>query len=573
MTDKLAHSPGGPEESDSLVRILLLSAGAILFLSFGNTEMAGSDLWWHLAAGRELFQTGSLWMVDDWSFTAPGGDWLNHEWLSDIVFYTWAKIFGLTSLVYWKWLVVVFTFLLLQQVLRRQTGNELSALLGAGIAIALAAPFIDMRPHIYSLLNFSLLLMLALERQPRNWVLGILFLVWVNLHGGFFFGLMALGILIFPWRNFSIDNVKLALVTGLFCVAACVINPSGFKTFLYPLSFAFDSSSPYREVTEWHSPFREGGIRAPLFFTFMWFPLAGLLYAVPAVRSRVAVPWEGLFLTALTLAMALTSRRFIPLFGMSLAVMLTPLFSLLLGQVRARVLLLTLAVLALVVACFRVMPYSLKAAPSFHYLTAEYTYPEDMVDFIERNSITGNVYALYNWGGYLHWRTDGALKVFIDGRADTVYDGETYYHYGTVLSSREGWIDALEQTEADYILWPHARGHGQLKRRELEATGRWQVIYRDAVSWLAVRNSLPLAAPLQNPEDSPARKLTLAMEAAREGQDAVVLERVREVRRELPWQRTACQVEVRTLMKMGDRKGAAEVLSECLRYFPTRFLP
>ena len=84
---------------------ILLLAGAALYLSLGYTEMAGSDLWWHIAAGRELFQTGTPWMVDDWSYTAHGGDWLNHEWLADIVFFAWVDGFGLTTLVYWKWLV------------------------------------------------------------------------------------------------------------------------------------------------------------------------------------------------------------------------------------------------------------------------------------------------------------------------------------------------------------------------------------------------------------------------------------------------------------------------------------
>ena len=81
---------------------LLSLAGALLYLSFGYTEMAGSDLWWHIAAGRELLQTGNLWMVDDWSWSAHGGDWLNHEWLADLVYYGWTMLWGIESLVYWK---------------------------------------------------------------------------------------------------------------------------------------------------------------------------------------------------------------------------------------------------------------------------------------------------------------------------------------------------------------------------------------------------------------------------------------------------------------------------------------
>ena len=58
-------------------RAVWLLAGSVLYLSFGFTEMMGSDMWWHLAAGRELVQTGTLWMVDAWSFTSHGEDWLS----------------------------------------------------------------------------------------------------------------------------------------------------------------------------------------------------------------------------------------------------------------------------------------------------------------------------------------------------------------------------------------------------------------------------------------------------------------------------------------------------------------
>jgi hypothetical protein len=98
-------------------------AGALICLSFGFTEMMGSDLWWHLAAGREIIQTGTLWLVDDWSFTELGSPWHNHEWLADLLFYGWASLLGVPSLVYWKWLLIIASFGLLQHVLTRVSGS------------------------------------------------------------------------------------------------------------------------------------------------------------------------------------------------------------------------------------------------------------------------------------------------------------------------------------------------------------------------------------------------------------------------------------------------------------------
>ena len=343
--------------------LLVLLAAGVLFLSYGYTEMAGSDMWWHIAAGRELVQTGNLWMVDDWSFTAHGVDWLNHEWLADLIYYGWVSAWGVQSLVYWKWLVIILTFTTLLLALTRSSGSPLAALVCTGLALANAAPFLDVRPHLYSLLGFSLLLLLCLQREARTWLLALLFVFWVNLHGGVFFGLMALGILLFPWRQPSVAGLRGAAKVGAICLLASMLNPSGFEVFLYPLSYAFDEASPFRQIGEWLSPFKSGGIPSPLFLYLMWLPLLALVYLVPAVRRRLDVPWEGVALTVLTLAMALTSRRFIPLFGISLAVMLAPLLGLCLQKSRLEKFSPLLAGAALVYALYRLLALSGAVGP------------------------------------------------------------------------------------------------------------------------------------------------------------------------------------------------------------------
>ena len=555
-----------------VANLLLLVAAGLLFLSFGYTEMAGSDMWWHIAAGRELVQTGTLWMVDDWSFTAHGRDWLNHEWLSDLLYYGWVSAWGVQSLVYWKWLVIVATFVMLMVALARAGGSPLAALVCAGFAIANAAPFLDVRPHLYSLLGFSLLLLLRLRRDAPAWLMALVFIVWVNLHGGFFFGLMALGILLFPWREPTVAGVRSALLVGAICLLASALNPSGLKVFLYPLTYAFNEASPFRGIGEWLSPLKPGGITSPLFFYLMWLPGLGLAYFVPAVRRVVDVPWEGIALTALTLAMALTSRRFIPLFGMSLALMLCPLLALGLHKLRLERASGALALLVLVYALLRWLPYPIQSAPAFHYLTAEYSYPVDMLDFIEANGIAGNVYALWNWGGYIHWRTDGRLKVYVDGRADTIYDGDTYRRYLTVLGSAPGWIDLVADSGAEYMLWPHSRGKGQAKLRELLATGRWQPVYSDAVSWLLARTEAVPAAALQPSPPGPWRDLSIATNSHWARDSAKAIRHAQAVRAVMPWHKDACQLLVDIYRGRGEQVEAEQILADCRSYFPSAFL-
>jgi len=556
----------------NISNLLLLVAAGLLFLSFGYTEMAGSDMWWHIAAGRELLQTQTLWMVDDWSFSAHGQAWHNHEWLADIIYYIWVSAWGVESLVYWKWLVVIATFMTLLAVLARETGNPLVALVCAGFAIANAAPFIDVRPHLYSLLCFCLLLWLALGRRPKTWSLGLLFVIWVNLHGGFFFGLMALAILLFPWRNLTMGTVRGAAGIALVCVLACVLNPSGVKAFGYPLAYAFDNSSPYRQLAEWLSPFKAGGITSQLFFQLMWLPLLGIAYALPGIRKHTGIPWEGIALTLLTLAMAVTSRRFVPLYGICLALMIAPLLSLALNALRVGKISLLLAILALVYAGWRMLPYPLSRFPAFHYLTAEYLYPVDLLDYAEANNISGNVYALYNWGGYIHWRTDGRLKVFIDGRADTIYSDETYLEYTQVLDSAPGWIEKLEQSGADYVMWPYLRGHGQQKLKELLDTGRWRPLYSDSVGWLLASTSVPeIAEPVQ-PGPGPWQDMGLAQLSAWSGKVEQAITQAQRVRQSIPWHKDACNLLAESYRRQGKQSQAATVIADCRSYFPSAYL-
>ncbi|MBE9538848.1 MAG: hypothetical protein IMF06_07170, partial [Proteobacteria bacterium] len=347
-------------------KMLWLLAGVVMYLSFGFTEMQGSDLWWHVAAGREILQNGSLWLADSWSFTFLGSPWVNHEWLADILYYGWVVALGLESLVYWKWLVVILTYVILQLSLVRDNHQPAASFICAVIAIAIAAPFIDIRPHLYSLLGFSVLLYLLLNRTTATWKLALLFVVWVNVHGGFIFGLMALAILVFPWDDLRVAALAKPIRILVVCTLACLINPDGINSFLLPLTYALDASSPYRQLGEWLPPFSPGGIRSPLFLWAMWsVPVIALAYALPVVRRVTGVPWPGLALCGLTLLMSLTSRRFIPLFAISLAVMSAPLAGLLLQKLKAERVSAALALLALGYAGFRLLPYPISAGPAY----------------------------------------------------------------------------------------------------------------------------------------------------------------------------------------------------------------
>lgn len=467
--------------------LLLMVAAALLFLSFCYTEIVGPDMWWRVAAGRELVQPASRWLADGWVFSSQAGDWLSGEWLADIVFYGWVSLWGIESLVYWKWLLVVSSYAVLLYVLERESRSALTALLCSALAIAGAAPYLDVGPHLYTLLNFSLLLLLLLGRQASPWLVALLFVGWVNLHGGFIFGLLALPVLLWPWRAPNPARLRRTLLTVAVCLFACLLNPIGIKAFLVALSQFFGPDASLGTLAESFTAAGPGEVGSWFFSPLLWLPVIGLVYFLPGVRRQLDVPWEGLLLTALGLLITLFNPAWVPLLGMSLAVMIAPLAGLCLLQLRLESYRAALAGVFLAYGIVHLPPHPLKSGPGFHYLSAANGYPVEMLNFIEANDLRGKVYAPYSWGGYIHWRTAGGLKLFIDNRADAAYHGGVYQQYLSVLTSSPGWLALLESSGADYVLWPHEFGDGQGKLQQLLDTGRWQPLCDDSVSWLLAR--------------------------------------------------------------------------------------
>jgi hypothetical protein len=538
------------------------------FWSFGFTTMWGSDLWWHIATGRWIVTHKALPLTDSWSFTRAGQPWLQHEWLSDLVFQLWVSLFGMNSLVYWKWSILILTFLLLFHVARRLTSDPIASYAAVLVAVATAAPFLDIRPHLYSALGYVLLLCLTLREKPPLY-LPLIFLLWVNLHGGFFFGLMALTVLLLPsiLSSRSAERRRTVII-WLASVLACLFNPNGIRAFIYPLRYAFDSSSPFAQaIGEWWSPFVSGGIKAPLYPYAIGIFLAASVVLVLKREHRKKSTWQALALGLLTLAMSLTSRRFIILFAISQSLVVAPALAAVIPVRVPRIPQLAAPALAALLGFIWLLPYPLSPY-AFHYLTVEDDFPIETCNFIEANQLSGNVFSYYNWGGYLHLRTDGRMKVYIDGRADTVYDNETMLRYAAVQAFRPGWEEILEGTGAQYVLWP--RNEEGKPLGQLVTSGRWQVLFDDFASVLLVRRDQQPPGPLKPTSDSAYRRVTEGIknlerqrfdEAERDFRGALAL---------MPYMRLACNSLVQVQAQQGKNHEALQSLENCQRIFPNR---
>lgn len=544
--------------------------------SFGFTTMQGSDLWWHLAGGRWICQTRTFDFVDSWSFTRHGLPWYNPEWLSQVVFHVWASVLGMTSLVWWKWAVLGGAFFLLFRLLRQVCGSSWAAYLAMFAAAAVGSPFFDIRPQLYTVLGFVAVLAIVVPLR-RLWLLPAIFLLWSNLHSGFILGLVALTIGLAA-AFFYGETPRRAGALWLSSLAACLINPSGPRALLEPFRFAAASTSPFLRVGEWKPPFEPGGIRSDLYVpALIAFGLSLIVVVAAGLHrknnGRAIVTSAAIGLV--TLVMSLRSRRFIPLFGIAQALLLAPALTLVVRRVidrasatswwpRPRLLQIALAVAALLLGSGRLVRFPLSGR-AFLYLTAQDSFPVEAMNFVEVNQLAGKVFNFYEWGGYVGLRSEGRLRVFIDGRAGLVFDEATYRRYLQVLGLARGWEDVVWNSDADFVLWPKRRGK---QIEALRASGRWRALYSDRVAILLVRAERFPAEAMRPTPDSPWRELSLGWAGSGADHWARAEEHFKRALDAMPNLRSACEGLANVQAKANRMADAEATLDRCQRMFP-----
>lgn len=233
-----------------LADLLLLAIPLLAVFPLRN-----NDLWWHLASGRLIVQTGGLPVGDPFSFTGFMGDWIDNQWLSQLIFYGVWRLGGNLGLVVFRAALYLVIFVQVRSLLRRS--RQSSAFLWAAvIGIALSYGWWELRPSVFSIIG-SLAVLQVLERVRRTGrdyvALPIIFLAWASLHPGFLFGLCVLAgsvVAAFAerflpdWRRWTTrPEVPRRLATwGVASFAATLANPYGWGAYTQQFEMARDTA-------------------------------------------------------------------------------------------------------------------------------------------------------------------------------------------------------------------------------------------------------------------------------------------------------------------------------------------
>jgi len=449
------------------------------------------DFWWHLRTGQLIVQTHAIPLKDIFSFTNFGKPWVAHEWLSELLIYGLFRVgsYGLLVLVFS--LIITGAFFL--SYMRCPKGARpyvagFSLFLGA----LATAPTWGVRPQMISLLFTSLVLyLLTCYWQHGNikYILSLplITLLWVNLHAGYFLGLLIIAIFIFGGliehllvrvfkkRNTTGFNSKsllsLSCIFG-FSIITTLINPNGVHIIIYPFQ-TLTSQAMQQFIQEWFSPD---------FHQLMWQPLAWfilLLIGFGMVGNKSISP-TNIILTIVFGYAALISARHIPLFAIVAIPVLSEQIESLIKipkNLQASGKLLAIATPLLLLSLILVTVFRFHQVIEDQSASEQKSFPKAAVDWIKINQPSGKIFNSYGWGGYLIWRLSPAYPVYIDGRAD-VYGDKFIYRFIDIYHAEPGWENYLLSDKVDLVLIePNSNLANALRLSPL-----WKIVFEDVGS-------------------------------------------------------------------------------------------
>jgi hypothetical protein len=485
---------------------LLTSSLFVLLASFGlfwfADTIADPDLWGHIRFGGDIVRTGVIIQRDPYSYRTGGQPWINHEWLSEVIFAGLYNQAGSTGLIAFKVFVSLLILWLSHAHLRRHGMGPFSTML---FLLLISVPFRmglgTIRPQIFTYLFFLIQLLIlakgSMEREYWLWVLPILLAGWVNLHGGVLAGIGALGLwiavrIVLRFNDDATPPIKRLTAVGQLgliataCGLAVLLNPyrSELVRFLWRTA-----TVPRPEIIEW-APIGLMSLPGRLYLGLVAIGVAGL------IGSRRRRAPEAVLIFCVATVLPLVSERHYPLFALALIVLtgehiadvwnrcrrptwlrFGPSYWIAAGSLLFSLILIGLSPTRF--GCIRIEPFY-------------FAFPARGVEYLKRTGFRGNMAVPFDWGEYVLWHLGPGVKVSIDGRRETAYSTESYQQSLDFARGTGLWDALLKTTTTDLVLAQNGSPTANLMSR----SDGWVPLYQDKFCLIFARAALPSLAQI-----------------------------------------------------------------------------
>ncbi len=421
--------------------VLVLVAGII-----GSKQLHDNSFLTHLATGRWIAHgnLSRLWMGtnDPYLWTSGGRRWVVQSWLASVV-YDGAERIGGAALIR---LVVAASCMALTAILWQLSvvGRTLvPRVIAVGAALAIGGTAWSERPYLFGLVFLGLALLAVEGRLRLGWLVPIGWL-WVNTHGSFPLGLVAVATVAVGARLDG-DNIARELRAlrnlTLGCVLGGVLSPVGPVLLAFPLTL-LRRQDVLANVQEWKSTdFAQSW--AKVFLLVVALCVVGLVRR-PSYRSAIPL---AVFAVAGTMAgrnVVVASVVLVPILARGLADV---------GSLRdVRTGATRMATIALV-ALTPIFVVSNAAVGDFQLAA----YPVSTMDWLEARGLLDGSTKIVEQdfvGNYIEWRYGPTVPAFIDDRYD-LHDRSLVHDYVALQHGTRGWRDVLDHRNVDVVVWNH----------------------------------------------------------------------------------------------------------------------
>ncbi|MEQ1705894.1 MAG: hypothetical protein ABL867_07995 [Rickettsiales bacterium] len=474
------------------------------------------DMGWHIAAGDLIRSSGALPKHDSWSFSGSEQIWYNVSWLWDVILSFVHEKTGLQGLfVFTSALPAMLVALLVASLHSRGSFGVNAQIFVAMITAYAMFEFATGRPQVIGMflaLAFHHILHHS-RSNPTTWklfLLPLLMVLWLNLHGSFFVGFIIIGAYgleaIYTIIKTHTDSINFAhckqylnhfinsekkwfwrlFYVGLACLAAIPLNPYGFGI-INDVLVRTSSSVVTKYIMEWQ-PFVFGSVMgASLWFVAIVFFGNMRVSNVPVADKILAVVWLVLMLLSVRYV------GFLSILGAPYLAANLPADDL--KDENTRKLLVWInnlnysrVILALIPIIVISSYFLLPVLGKEHYVEKAEKSPLPAISFVMENYAGKRVLNDYDFGGRIIYESKGKFPVFMDGRAVTVYNEKILSDFMAFVTLEKDWQKTLEPYQIDVILL--AKGRDFVKDYEKGLyNDQWQEVYSDKVASVYVRKN------------------------------------------------------------------------------------
>ena len=444
------------------------------------------DLYWHLAFGREIWNTGTIIQQDVFSFTAAGTPFTNRYWLSQWLFYGLQHLFGWNALPILKLLITAGIAILMFRTALFLNARAWVAGILVPFCILLAHYRFVERPELFSLLFIAALAYLLTGWRTGHlneralWIIPLLMLLWDWLHGGIF-GLVYLSVFVI------VENVLPSHQRRLFgplnriwliTLLVMLLNPLGLSTYGEFFSHLQGMGNPGSVLNAEYQPISWREFKPFILILLLWGALTIVLR--PAVSQSVATLLFVLLSTQITRMTGVAMILVAPLLAVGISLLLERPGNM---QRLGQILMITICLGWIVEGYtekFR-QPYTPR---SFGWGVAENALPAGAARMTRDLNLQGNFFNSGHFGGYLAWELYPERRVF-------------HYNNGNIFGDTYRYWDKpalLAQYNIQYAFVGNRQDLANFPPQE------WAQIYREPAGALVIKRTLDNARLIEQLE-------------------------------------------------------------------------